>query len=389
MRTSAPRRAARPAARAARTATAAGLAALMLLAGLLATAGAAAADDVTWTVRTASNAFGSDRTGYTYAIDPGASVDDALVVANHGPEALTLTVYASDGYTTDDGQFDLLTPDQEPTGIGAWTTAGSSTITVEPGATVEVPFTVTVPADATPGDYAGGILTSLVQADDAAGISVDRRLGIRMNLRVGGALAPSLVVEDLHVDYTGTVNPAGTGTATVGYTLHNTGNTVISAAQAVAVAGPLGRLRAEATDVAVPPDLLPGETWTVSVPVDGVVPAVRIVAEVTVTPVVTDASGSTAGITPVVASAGTWAVPWTALALLVLLVAAAVLLPRVLRRRRRLRLAREDARVEQAVADALRTRTRTERPVGPGPQAGPDGDVGADERAGAGSRSGE
>ena len=55
--------------------------------------------DVTWTVRTASNSLGADRSSYGYAINPGGTVTDAMVVANRGSTALTLTVYAADGFT--------------------------------------------------------------------------------------------------------------------------------------------------------------------------------------------------------------------------------------------------------------------------------------------------
>jgi hypothetical protein len=314
------------------------------------------AGDVTWTVRTASNDFGSDRTGFAYTVEPGASVDDALVVANHGDEPLDLAVYAADGYTTESGQLDLLTPDLESTGVGAWLTTGTSEVTVEPGATVELPFTVAVPDDATPGDYTGGVLTSLVQADAAEGITVDRRLGIRVDLRVGGELAPSLAVEDVHVTYSGTPNPAAGGDATVTYTLHNTGNTALSAHQAVAVSGPFGLLRVDAGEVEAPPQLLPGEEWTVSVPVAGAWPAVRLGADVTVTPTLTDAAGSTSSLTPVTAAAHTWAVPWALLVVVLLVVAAAVLVPRLLRRRRRERAAEQERRVQERVAAELRAR---------------------------------
>ncbi|WP_448630986.1 WxL protein peptidoglycan domain-containing protein [Cellulomonas soli] len=332
------------------------LAGFAAVAATVATGPAAAAQDVTWTVRTASNAFGSARTGYTYGVDPGATVQDALVVANHGDETLELAVYAADGYTTPAGQLDLLTPDRGSSAVGAWLATAVDTVTVEPGASVEVPFTLTVPADATPGDYAGGVVTSLAQADAAEGITVDRRLGIRVDLRVGGELRPALAVEDVHVSYDGTANPAGAGGAAVTYTVRNTGNQVLSADQTVAVTGPFGRLRVQAPEVARAPELLPGERWTVTVPVPDVLPSVRLTADVAVSPVVVDASGSTATLAPVRATATTWAVPWLTFGLVVLLAAVAVVVPRVVRARRRAGAAREAERTQRAVEQALRER---------------------------------
>ncbi|MFI0718825.1 WxL protein peptidoglycan domain-containing protein [Streptomyces sp. NPDC021224] len=334
---------------------------LALLAAVAATlagpgsgAARAAGGDVSWTVRTASNSYGSDRSSFGYSVNPGGTVEDTMTVANHGTRPLTLSVYAADGFTTATGQLDLLTRDRKSTGVGAWTRPGHDSLTVAPGKTADVPFTLAVPAGAAPGDYVGGILTSLEQPDAGQGITVDRRLGIKIALRVGGALRPALKVEDLRVGYSGTANPFGSGDASVTYTIRNTGNATLSARQAVSVSGPFGWFTAGAKSVAAPPALLPGETWKVEVPVHGVTPGVRLAATVTLTPLLTDASGSTSALKPVRATAHGWAVPWT-LALTALLLAVAAAAAVLLFRRARVRAARrEDARVREAVERTLR-----------------------------------
>ncbi|GAA2382243.1 hypothetical protein Cme02nite_53370 [Catellatospora methionotrophica] len=340
-------------------------AALTLLAALamvgLGSDPALAADgDVAWTVRTASNAYGADRSSYSYSVNPGGTVTDALVVANRGPAPLDLAVYAADGFTTGAGQLDLLPKDGKSVAVGAWLHADRSSVVLEPGASVQVPFKVTVPANATPGDYVGGIVSSLTQSSDAAGINVDRRLGIRVKLRVGGELKPGLTVEDLSIAYAGTAHPLGKGDATVTYRIHNTGNAMLSAQQAVSVAGPFGRLRADAAQPAPSPQLLPGESWQVSVPVHGVAPTVRLTATVTLTPLLVDASGTTSPLAAVEATAGGWAVPWTLLLLIVVLIAAAVGVRVLSRRGRAQRERREDARVQEAVEQALRDKDQAE-----------------------------
>ncbi|GAB1823798.1 COG1470 family protein [Herbidospora sp. RD11066] len=310
--------------------------------------------DVAWTVRTDANSFGADRSSFTYSINPGSRLDDGLVVANRGTAPLTLGVYASDGYTTDTGQLDLLARDKKSVGIGAWVQAGKDSVTIAPGATAKIPFAVNVPSNAPPGDYVGGILTSLTQATTGQGINVDRRLGIRIKLRVSGELKPNLTVEDLRMDYAGTFNPFGSGDATISYTIHNTGNAVLSAKQSMSVAGPFGWMATDAGDLAAPPDLLPGESWEVSVPVHGVAPAFRLAATTVLMPLMTDASGATTSLEPVSVTADAWALPWTQLVLLVLLVALVVGVIVLSRRRRVGRKAREDARVQEAVEQALR-----------------------------------
>ncbi|MFF4557652.1 WxL protein peptidoglycan domain-containing protein [Streptomyces sp. NPDC001422] len=318
----------------------------------------AADGNVTWTVRTATNGYGSDRSSYNYNVNPGGQVKDAMVVANRGKSPLVLTVYAADGYTTEKGQLDLLTDQKKSRSIGAWVHATHSTVRIPAGKTAQVPFTVTVPRNATPGDYVGGVLTSLKQADDSQGINVDRRLGIRIKLRVSGPLKPALAIEDLHVGYHGNSTPFSPGTATVTYTLHNTGNALLSGTQEVTLTGPFGMLRTDAGRIASPPELLPGERWKVSVPVHDVAAAIRITAKASITPALTDAAGSTSSLKPLEATTTGWAVPWTLFLGLALAGAAAITVFLYRRRNRGRRAEREEARVRRAVEEALRGRAQ-------------------------------
>ncbi len=304
--------------------------ALLAFLSAVGVAGVAAADDVGWTVRTADNEFGADRDNYGYTLDPGGRLDDGLVVVNNGTTSLDLAVYAADAFTTDTGKLDLRTKNVQPTGVGAWVHPGQDHLTVQPGQSLEVPFTVSVPDNAAPGDHLGGIVTALTRDN------VERRVGLRIQLRVGGDLKPGLSVENLDTRYSGTL--LGTGDATVIYAIHNTGNAILAARQTVSIAGPFGIWRVPSGRVADSPPLLPGETWQVSVPVRGVTPAVVLTATVTLTPLLTDAAGSTAPLPAADTTAHFWAIPWVVLLALVLL--CGLLFVRA--RRRRTRAARPD-----------------------------------------------
>lgn len=328
---------------------------LAVLAGvtLAAPAQAAEGDEVTWTVRTASNNLGSERTNYSYTVDPGGSVSDAVTIANHGDDALDLKVYAADGSTSDEGQLSLLVAGEPSHAIGAWIVPQQATVTVAPGEIVTVPFTLSIPENATPGDYAGGVVTSLSAPDEQNGVTVDRRLGIRVNLRVGGELAPSLAVENTSVAWNGGLNPFAGGDATVTYTLHNTGNAAIAAQPSARVGGVFGLFGTDAAAAQDVPVLLPGESWTQTVSAAGVPPVLALIAGVSVVPVVTDASGSTTPLETVTGQALGAAIPWTLLAIVLLLAAAVFLLLRSRRQRSEAARERADARVEDAVARAL------------------------------------
>ncbi|MFC7649557.1 hypothetical protein ACFQX6_61145 [Streptosporangium lutulentum] len=220
-------------------------------------------------------------------------------------------------------------------------------MTVQPGASVEVPFTVTLPDDAAPGEYMGGVVTSPAQAGEADGTDAEQRLGIRIRLRVGGELTPKLSVEDLRLRYSGTPNPFGKGDATVTYTIHNTGNAILTARQAVSLSGPFGSSDVRTGQIDDSPQLLPGDTWKVSVPVHGVAPVLRLTGTVALIPLLTDASGSVAPLAAAETTTGSWTIPWTLLLLLVVL-CGLVVAGLVLRRRRRRAGLHEDAPVQAA-----------------------------------------
>jgi hypothetical protein len=274
------------------------------LGGLLARPAFAADDNLPWTVQTAADNFGADRQDYAYTINPGGQVEDGIVVVNHGTTPLHLALHAADGVTSRAGALDLVTTDATSSGVGAWVHLNRDDVTVPAGESVEVPFVITLPDDAAPGDYAGGIVTSLAQAGE---------VGIRIRLRVGGALKPSLSVESLRVHYSHAPNPIGKGDATVTYTIHNTGNAILTARQSVSASGPFGRWAVSAGTIADSPPLLPGDTWQVSAPLHGVTPALSLTATVRLVPLLTDAAGSTSPLAATKESGHAWAVPWSLL----------------------------------------------------------------------------
>lgn len=310
------------------------------LAAFAPSAAAAPGDDSTsWTVRTALSQYGSGRSLFSYTVKAGEKLTDGIDIANKGAKPLTLKLYAADGFTTGAGGFDILTQDKTSKDLGTWVKPAVPSVTIAAGHAVQVPFAVTVPANATPGDHMGGIVTVLDQKPDSTGggTVVHRRVGLRIKVRVGGELTPKLDVENVKLDFAGTSNPFGTGKATVSYTVHNSGNTVLGGLQKVTVAGAFG-LSSRTVQSARLPDLLPGESWHATVPVDKVHGMLWVSGKVTVTPVLTDAAGSTSTLHPVAASVRSFVSIWSFVFLIVvvlLLVALVWLLVRRVRRRRR------------------------------------------------------
>ncbi|XVV04949.1 hypothetical protein ACQPW3_05970 [Actinosynnema sp. CA-248983] len=198
-----------------------------------------------------------------------------------------------------------------------------------PRSTVIVPFTLSVPTNATPGDHTGGIVASLTtEAAGADGqrVAVEQRVGARVYLRVSGDLKPELSIEELSATYDGSF--FGRGDTTVSYVVRNSGNVRLGGKQSVRVETPWGSA-IDAPGLDDLPELLPGNTFRVKAVVPGVLPAGWLTGRVHVEPVAPQ------GIEPpavVAASVTTAAVPWL-LVVLLLLVLGFVLFRRLRRRR--------------------------------------------------------
>ena len=277
------------------------------LSGAVARPVAAAADGARWTVTPAASSFGAGRADYAYTLSPGGRQEDGIVVANQGATTLRLALRAADGVTTPAGRIGLAAPGAKADGVAAWVHLERDAVTIEPGGSVTVPFTITPPKNAAAGDHVGGIVAAPV------GATAGPRPGLQIHLRVSGPLKPGLSVDAVRVRYAGTANPVGAGDATVTYTIHNSGNAILTARQAVSVSGPFGTWVRHAGRIADVPPLLPGGTWKGSASLHGAAPAVRLGATVTLVPLLTDAAGSIAPLAATRATGHALAVPWSLL----------------------------------------------------------------------------
>lgn len=341
----------------------------------------AADDEVTWSVQPAGPEGPDGRTELTYDVEPGTTVSDWVSVSNFSDRPASFRVYGADATTDyDTGAFTLIGADQASTGLGAWTSVDSGAavcpdtddeaeatcaadlgvvVELEPGARADIPFTITVPHDATPGDHAAGIVASFRSGGsdgDGSAVQVEQRVGTRIYLRVDGALRPALDVTGVVAGFDGVANPFGAGTATAGFDLTNTGNTRISGEPEVRVSGPFG-IDLGRVDVEPVENLVPGGTAHVVAEVPGVPPALLLFADVTVTPAAAERPGAEARDdvlpTPVRASAQAWAVPWP-LAGIVLVLAGGAWAVVAWRRRSRRQLAEDlAAYTERVRAEAV------------------------------------
>jgi hypothetical protein len=273
-------------------------------------------------------------------------------VTNLSKVPVTFAVYGTDAFNTSTGQFDLLSAEKRPRDLGSWITFPGTAVTLAAGQTLAVPFTVAVPAAATPGDHAGGVVVSLLRrtADGLRQINVDSRVAVRVYLRVPGSLVPRVGVGPVSVRYRGVGNPFGRGRVTVTYTVTNPGNVRLRNRQTLTVRGPFGSRLATIKPGDLP-ELLPGNQATFTATLDRVFPAGPLSVDVDLQPYPDPLQPVGQTIHGQAGHGYLWAVPWLLL-LLALLAAAAGIVVWRLRRRRVLR--RLDAAMRAAREDALR-----------------------------------
>jgi hypothetical protein len=238
----------------------------VLVLGLLLAALAApahAADNGSWSVYPAATRIAA-RPYFYLSADPGTTVRDKVVVANKTGAPLTFRLYAADAYNTvRDGGFAVKTVHEKQRGVGAWAKPAKTRVTVPAHGNVTVPFTLKVPEGAEPGDHPGALVAldeHIDQGDGSLALGVQRAVAARLYLRVGGPTLPAIAVENVHVAHHQPLVPGlGDSTATISYTLHNTGNVTLNPKVELRAEGLFGRTLLARDLTRIPAELLPGQ----------------------------------------------------------------------------------------------------------------------------------
>ncbi|MBW5487164.1 COG1470 family protein, partial [Streptomyces bambusae] len=263
---------------------------LVLFVLLLGSAGTARADGPGWTAEPAAGAAArpSGPRPYFYLQGgPGSVLEDRIALANPTDRERTLTLRGADAYNTADGALAVRPADRSTgagAGAGAWVGfGGAGTVTIPPRTRAVVPFTVTVPPGAAPGDHPVAVVAA----------EAGHEAAVRVHLRVSGPQVAALTVEDVRVRGRG-------GATVVTYTLVNRGNVALAPQLALTADGLLGEPPGR-TRRPVPVELLPGQRVELTEPWPGapVFDRVRLTAEVTA------AGGARAE-----ATATAWFLPW-------------------------------------------------------------------------------
>ena len=305
-----------PSSRFARWGTALATAVLLGLLPLLgAPANAAQSDKLSWSIKPGGE---DSRTNFSYELEAGDTKKDTFEVTNLGSAEISLAIYAADGTTSSSGALDLLPADEPSTVVGAWVMVKQPEITLSPGETESVDFTLRVPKDTEPGDYVGGLISSYVDLANGGTVVVDQRLASRMNVRVGGEGTLALQAQALAVTTASAWNPFAPTTATASFILQNTGAVRARSNYTITTSGIFGW--GENSKTFASGELIPGGSVDITQQVGGLWPLLILDTKVSVFPEGIDGSPGTEHIL----TASGWAMPWGQLVLLVVIISIAL-----------------------------------------------------------------
>jgi hypothetical protein len=271
------------------------------------------------------------RTRFSYQAGPGQHIADEYLVANTGTQTQTMTVLATDAFNTDAGDWGLLDSDAAPKDSGAWVRFDGQpkkTLTLAAGQSAVVPFTVDVPANAKPGDHAGGIVLSAVSPEGQ--VLVDRRVATRLYVRVPGDIQAALTVSSMKAHYVYSWNPFD-GEVVVDMTVQNTGNVALGGIATVGTKTWFG-VGVARTEHPAFPELLPGNVRKLSVTLRGIPAFGYLEPYITLAPQISPDAIQPPSLTTTKRSTTAIAMPWLLLAVVVL-IGGWVLVTRLLRRR--------------------------------------------------------
>ncbi|NUL04548.1 DUF916 domain-containing protein [Streptomyces lunaelactis] len=234
---------------------------LGLIAMLCAVPAAHAADNGNWSVYPAASELGG-RPYFYLSADPGTTVTDRVTVTNKTDAPLTFRLYAADAYNTErDGGFAVRTQKEKQRGVGAWARPERDRVTVPANSSVTVPYTLTVPEGAEPGDHPGALVALDERVSPSTGpvaFGIQQAVGARVYLRVGGPTVPALSVEDVALTHAQPLVPGtGESSALISYTLHNRGNVTLNPKVALKAEGLFGRDLLSRDLKKIPSELLP------------------------------------------------------------------------------------------------------------------------------------
>ncbi len=172
---------------------------------------------------------------FDVTVAPGQTYSDTVTVINPNSFPIGVQPEVENIAGGNQGSIDL-TDTNIPHGLEAWISLNMNEFTLAPNQQLQVPFTITVPADGEPGGHYGAILFSgLPASSTTSGVGISGRVGTVILLNVPGA---SYATGNI-ASFAGPAEYVSHGPFNFSFTVNNTGNTHFTPTGQVTLSGPL------------------------------------------------------------------------------------------------------------------------------------------------------
>jgi hypothetical protein len=171
---------------------------------------------------------------FNFALVPGESIADGIVVENFSNQSLHFEIYGADLITARGGGLAPAQPTATMHGVGAWIGVANPTLIVPAHAQVTAHFMLRVPAVVSSGQHLGAIVAAADVGVTPQGNPIQARTALIVVVTVAGTAHPSASLTPLRM------SGAQPGGIAFGITLANTGNVLLTYTGSVAITDAAG-----------------------------------------------------------------------------------------------------------------------------------------------------
>ncbi len=165
---------------------------------------------------------------FVYTLKPGETKSDGLNVFNNTPKAKIIALDAVDSVVSSDGAFACAQSSDAKKDVGSWLSLDTKQITLDPNTKAEVPFTISIPPNASVGEHDGCVTVQDVSPSATTQKSNGVILGFRSALRVVITI-PGKIVKKLSFVSLGVVKSPNNQSYIAQPAVRNDGNVSVDA----------------------------------------------------------------------------------------------------------------------------------------------------------------
>jgi hypothetical protein len=150
------------------------------------------------------------RAYFTYNSFPGTRIYDSIHITNGGLVRGTISLYPVDAITGEASGTSMRPQNDKQVDVGAWIKLSQQQVTLNPGQSEEIPFTLTIPLHVRPGQHGGIIVAEDVRQQhftqstkgNAAkiGIGIQSYIGLGVLVNLPGTIVEHLDATDISYD---------------------------------------------------------------------------------------------------------------------------------------------------------------------------------------------